>query len=368
MALVITPLTEGQIGAVREFNARLRALEAYREFQIPERPSPNGSGGQKSIREEYFVAMDGSAVRGGYILRHQMFSFCGETRTVAHYRQPVSEGVVNRAYAGLGAQMLITALRMQPLLYALGMGGTEQPLPRMLQAMGWSIRAVPFFFKVNHPCIFLRKIQALRSARWRRLVLDAAAATGAGWLGVRAFETLHRRSVPEARAELVASFGSWADELWRHCAPHYALSAVRDSELLNFLYPEPDARFLRLRVTQNGATRGWAVMLDTQMHGHKQFGDLRVGSIVDCLAQPEDAPCVVSKASELLIERGVDLIVSNQLHESWGAAFRRCGYFEAPSNFAFAMSKKLRAMLEPFDRCAGAIHCNRGDGDGPIHL
>ena len=60
--------------------------------------------------------------------------------------------------------------------------------------------------------------------------------------------------------------------------------AKRDAATLDCLYPPSDPRFIRIRTDH-----GWAVLLDTPMSAHKQFGDLRVGTIVDCLAPPEEA-------------------------------------------------------------------------------
>ena len=114
------------------------------------------------------------------------------------------------------------------------------------------------------------------------------------------------------------------------------------------------------------AVGGWAVVLDTQMKNHKQFGDMRVGTIVDCLAPPDDAATVVRAATRTLEKRGVDLIVSNQLHAAWCAGLAGAGFRRGPSNFLFALAPALAALLE--DAEDGDIHINRGDGDGPIHL
>jgi hypothetical protein len=65
--------------------------------------------------------------------------------------------------------------------------------------------------------------------------------------------------------------------------------AVRDSEALNTLYPASSNRFLCYKVIGGSSVLRWAVLLDTQMRDHKHFGNLRVRSIVDCLASPEHA-------------------------------------------------------------------------------
>jgi hypothetical protein len=375
---------------------------------------------------ELFLAVEGSMVRGGYILRRQNFSVGGAALSAAHYRLPLSEGIVNRSYAMLGLRMVRDALSRERRLYALGMGGWDQPLPAMLKRLGWSMCAVPFLFKVVHPGRFLRHIQALRTNPVRRAALDAAAYTGAGWVAMKALAlfTPSARRLPVCTVDLAPGFFPWADEVWERSRADYALVAQRDAATLERLYPASDSRFLRVR-----AAGGWAVVLDTQMEGHKQFGDMRVGTIVDCLAPPESAGAVIRAAAGLLEQRGVDLIVSNQLHGAWCTVLVESGFRMGPSNYLLALSPALTEAAggnwwggppgprgTPPSRCpnseidilqgagrptgasaadqgvrptnpgatgglgkSGGIglklappfnqfHFNRGDGDGPIHL
>ena len=104
------------------------------------------------------------------------------------------------------------------------------------------------------------------------------------------------------------------------------------------------------------------------MRAHKQFGDMRVGTIVDGLADPDDAGIVVAAAARELEKRGVDLIVSNQTHRMWGDGLRAAGFVSGPSNFIFSASKPLSELLAPFEAGIREAHINRGDGDGPVHL
>jgi hypothetical protein len=127
------------------------------------------------------------------------------------------------------------------------------------------------------------------------------------------------------------------------------------------------------------------------MEGHKQFGDMRVGTIVDCLAPPESAGDVIRAAAGLLEQRRVDLIVSNQLHRAWCTALVESGFRMGPSNYLLALSPALSGAaggektrpqagvdrlkpVPPLQADVGRLkptppfHFNRGDGDGPIHL
>jgi hypothetical protein len=414
MSLEIVAYTQEMVAAVREFNQRLLAGGALADQQFPETPDPGWMPGM-----ELFLAVEGRMVRGGYILRRQSFSVGSDTLAAAHYRLPLSEGIVNRAYAMLGLRMVRDALSREPRLYALGMGGWDKPLPAMLKRLGWSMCAVPFHFKVVHPGRFLRHIQALRTSPLRRAALDVAAYTGASWVAMKtlALFTPSARRLPVCAVDLAAGFVPWADEVWECSRADYALVAGRDAATLERLYPASDPRFLRVR-----AAGGWAVVLDTQMQGHKQFGDMRVGTIVDCLAPQESAGAVIRAAAGLLEQRGVDLIVSNQLHGAWCTALVESGFRMGPSNFLLALSPALAEAAwggqscpqPPFrrlfrvggesrkrqspaesgpegtpqpglatpqfgqDGCQNQkavgrlkpalFHFNRGDGDGPIHL
>ena len=354
MGLEILPYTADRVPAVRSFNERLDAHGVPPDQRFPETPDPGWMPGM-----ELFLAVEGPMVRGGYLLRRQTFAVRGETVNAAHYRLPLSEGLIDRAYAMLGLRMVRDALAREPRLYAMGMGGPDKPLPQMLKRLGWQTSAVPFHFKVVRPARFLRHIRVLRTSWFRRAALDVAAFTGAGWLGMKAFGMARR--LPVQKVELAPGFAAWADEVWQQACALYPLLAVRNAYTLDELYPASDPRFLRVRTPD-----GWALLLDTAMQGHKQFGGMRVGTIVDCLAAPAAAGPVVRAATCLLEERGVDLIVSNQSHAAWSRALLDAGFRTGPSNYLVALSPL-------FAKAAGGAepdqwHFNRGDGDGPIHL
>jgi hypothetical protein len=253
----------------------------------------------------------------------------------------------------------IDALAREPRLYALGMGGWDKPLPQMLKRLGWRACDVPFHFKVLRPSRFLRNIRVVRTSPLRRFALDAAALTGGGWIGMKVAG--HGKRVALQQHQIARHFDDWADSIWEASRDSYALIADRGAATLDSLYPAGETRFHRVR-----ADGGWAVVLDSQMRGHKQFGEMRVGSIVDCLATPGAAGGVIGAATGMLEKRGVDLIVSNQLHHAWSSALEKAGFRKGPSNFLLALSPALAAVAG--DAPDHDLHFNRGDGDGPIHL
>jgi hypothetical protein len=369
MPISIQVYSEDKVPAVKEFNQRLAEGGIAPEFHFPESHVPYWlpRADSQRIYQQYFLAVDEHAVRGGFILKYQEFLVRGQMQMLAYYHLPVSEGIVDKKFAGVGVHMLRSAMKMEPALFALGMGGFDRPLPMMLKAMRWEMGAVPFYYKVNHPSRFFRQIAPLRSSAVRRAAGWTFAATGTGWLGIKTLHWVRTKNIPRGTAEVINTFGPWSDELWQGCSTSYTMIGKRDSFILNILYPH-HRNFLCLKVISAGHTVGWAVVLDTQMENNKYFGGLRVGSIADCLASPEDALTVVEAATRFLENRGVDLVISNHSHKAWCQAFRCVGFLEGPSNFVFAASPDLANKLRPFGENQFQVYLNRGDGDGPVNL
>ncbi len=369
MAITVQPYTEDMVPAVCAFNRVLEAGTVPSRFRFPESSVPAWLPhvGNRHIYQQYYLAVEGDAVRGGFILKYQDFSIGAQIRRIAYYHLPLSQGIVNRAYAGVGVMMLRSALKLEPVLFALGMGGFDNPLPLMLKAMKWKLTAVPFFFRVIHPGLFLREISALKRSPTMRLGAQFASRTGVGWFMIHAAQRFRQKAVNiKIQTDLISEFGSWSDDLWRECSSAYAFIGSRDSATLNMLYPH-GKNFFCLRVTRDSSLLGWAVLLNTQMHRNKYFGNLCVGSIVDCLAAPQHAECIVQTAAEFLVRQGCDLIVTNHTHGQWGLALTRSGFLSGPSNFVFAPSPALADALGPTQGIS-EIFLTRGDGDGPVNL
>jgi hypothetical protein len=246
------------------------------------------------------------------------------------------------------------------------MGGMQERLPKLMEAMGWKLHPVPFYFRVLKHMRFLANIKYLRRQQHRRLALDALRYTGLGGLGFRIAQFRIAMVDSSVHSQPFHSFEKWADELWDRTREEYSLISLRDSKTLNIIYPQTESRFLRLKVVRGKETLGWVVMRDTQLSRHKVFGDMRLGIIVDCLSRPEHALPVIQIATRYLEDRGVDMIVSNQASSAWCKALARSGFLNAPSTSILCLSPKLSERLYPFEVLQDNIHMNRGNGHGPV--
>jgi hypothetical protein len=368
LAISIQPYLPEHEPAVEEFNRRLQQSSGDPDLTFSKTAIPRWlpRANNNAVWNEFFVALEGSAVRGAYGLKHEQFLIRGKgIQRVACYHHPLSEGIIDKSYASVGVLLARDALARQPLLYALGMGGFDRPLAKMLKALGFSLTLIPFYFRVVRPAKFLLEMQSLRQSRWRATLMNMAAATGTGWLAIRAAQgaSILRGGRPgKFAAEEIAEFSDWADDLWNAIKDGVSVAAMRDANTLQLLYPAHVGSLKRLRVSRNGNAIGWAVVGERRKD--PKVGRLRVGSIVDCWALPGNEATVVKAATQSLEEDGFDLIVSNQSHHAWCGAFERVGFLKGPSNFILAASRKLTELLQPFEENRPSFHITRADGDG----
>lgn len=359
----IRPFEAGDQPAIDRLNARLTAGGA----RWPVYGAGPGDDATGPIRSRLYVARDGEEVRGAVWLREHEFVRDGETMRVGWAKYPVAESLVDSAFGGVPGALIFRLVREQPSLMALGMGGRDGAFAKLLRGMGWTGSDVPFYFSFARPSRVLRRLRPLRRTPTRKLLLDAAAFSGLGWLAWRVAEHLTRRTLPSsqaATAEPVEHFGDWADTIWSDVASHYGFLARRDAQMLNTVYPS-HLPVTRLRFRRGGRVIGWAVVTHKDFLGTPDaaFGPLHVGLVADGLARVEDVQAVVSAATAFLRTRNVDLIFSNQSHPVWIAALEAEGFRQGPSQFAFFRSPVLVQAVGGSD---ATMHINRGDCDGPV--
>jgi hypothetical protein len=356
--------------AVARLNARLRAAgvphvlypENEHEQSATERPS--------WVRDRLFVAAQDDEIRAGLWLKEQDFWIDGRTVRAGWAKYPVSESLIDKAFAGIPGSLLFQVMREQPRLMALGLGGHDGPFARLLAGMRWPGLTIPFFVRVVRPARVARELTALRTTRARAMLLDVLAYSGLATVGGaahNAWRAMH--GVPQPRgytSTVEESFDDWADTVWSQCRSEYGFLATRDAAALGQTYTGAYEGVTRLRVDRGGTLAGWACLhrMDGRRPGvSSPFGKLVVGVLADCLAGPRDAAGVAAEATRVLVEQGADLLISHQSHPEWGESLERCGWLRRPSNFAFYRARAMESLIGGAVR-AGTFHLTRGDCDG----
>jgi hypothetical protein len=367
MPLRIHPFESEHALAVKDFNRRMAAGGST--WQFPESPVPSWLAPQPGspVYQEFFLASDGDVVRGAYALQRRPACVGCEDVGLGAWYLPISEGAVDPKHALVATLLMRDALRREPLSYGLGMDGMDSQLSKLAGAMRCERRLVPFFVRIERGARFVREARYVRRSGAAAAVLDVAAATGLATLGAKLVRLALRRGpgLAGASVEAVPEFGTWADELWERCRGHYSFVERRDAATLARIYPPERPRFERLRISRGGRALGWAVLQQAEMRDNPNFGTLHVGRITDAFAAPEDAGAVIRAAADALAARGVDVMLSNQLHPAWCEALRRNAFLTGPSNYVFAPTAPLAERIHAADPDYRRVHVNRGDGDGP---
>ena len=82
--------------------------------------------------------------------------------------------------------------------------------------------------------------------------------------------------------EEIVDFDREFDLIWENAKKHYSFIAVRNSEYLKILYS--DQKFIKLKFIENNQVIGWSISLCSELNNHNYFGNMKLGSIVDCLS------------------------------------------------------------------------------------
>ena len=147
------------------------------------------------------------------------------------------------------------------------------------------------------------------------------------------------------------------------CRSRCSFAVSRDLRTVRELYPLDDReRGYVLRC--EGRPVGWMSARLTRMRDHKYFGDLQVATLLDSVALPGFLRGSVTLASRALAHEGAELLVTNQSHMEWVAAFQAAGYLRGPSNYILALSKQLAADIASQPGGFARMHFTRGDSDG----
>ena len=351
--------------AASAFNRRMRNARAPGAFLLPEQARPPIRSGSASVT--HYVAVDEShEVRGGVICQEHPAVIGGSKERVINIQAPLSEGIIDPAYTFVGPLLIKHVLRQTPHAFIVGMGHVANPLPRLLKAMGWTIRVVPFFFRMLRASSCLRHLSPFRVSRIKRLMAETAAMTGVAALGAR---LIHRpsneseQSASQFQIEPIHRWCGWADAAWDTFAPALSFGVQRTHEVLPFFYPLDSRSPGVWGLKRDGIIEGWFGMVITPMSNNEYFGSLVVATLTDCLGTPNAVRAGMVLAIQEARAQGADLLITNQQHRFMQESCAAAGWREGPSNFLMATSPKLSETFEP-----ETAYVTRRDGDGLVNL
>lgn len=363
------PYQAFHIPLIKTFNKRLQDSGSQHGFYETVHAS-----WPETIPRQFFALLEekleDKQVRGACGIRHQAWSIHGHVHSVRDLQGPVTEGIVNPAYATAAMRMFREALKLFPLLYGWGHGGPDEPIVKLYQAVGFTLLPSPYLFCVTNPGKVLEQNRFFSP--------DSKANLLGKWIGSNTQATHIFRSTSQAlmwsqekirlrglEITTQAAIGDWADTIYHAAKEDYPIHSIRDTEVLSTLYPmvhktQEWNKPTLLLVKEHNLPIGWVSVIQKQTRNHHRYGDMTVGMIADGFCKKEHAPTVIAAAMQYL-RAHVDLIFANQTHPDWQRAFKLCGFLSLANKRPLVVSPEFKKLIGDTP-----VFCTNMDGHGPM--
>ncbi len=244
----------------------------------------------------------------------------------------------------------------------------EPPVLRILTGMKWAHRGVlPQYLRVLNASAVTRNLQL---GGFKGLSVHALARILAGWglaLGQAAwlgFSTFSRPRTARAQVQEEPRFDESYDELWRAVHDRFGACPARDQRYLQQRYGEQPERYRVLGCRQGSRLLGYCIVKLRQFSDDERMGNMRVGTIVDCLFDPT-SPTVLQSLLEAAVrlfeQEEVHAVLCTASHAAVRQLLRANGFLAIPGNLNFAIHNRTALPIQdvPLD----SWHLMRGDSD-----
>jgi hypothetical protein len=258
----------------------------------------------------------------------------------------------------------------------------EPPVLRILTGLKWVHRGIlPQYLRVLNARAVSRNLQL---TGFRGLSLHAGDPSGStrvgfmeplarslgGWgiaLGQAMWLGLTRLGRPghtpmQVREE--RDFDDSYDDLWQAVGGRFGACLARDRTYLQGRFGANPQRYRLLGCRQQDRLLGYCIVKTRQFSADSRMGNMKVGTIVDCLFDPV-APAalqaLLAAAVKLCAREKVDAVLCTASHAAVRRLLRANGFFSIPGNLNFALHNRTPLPIQdiPLD----SWHLMRGDSD-----
>lgn len=281
---------------------------------------------------------------------------------------------------GLVGPLLIREVN-RSLDYALSLH-VEPPVLRILTGLKWVHKGVlPQYLRVLNARgvaenLQVSGIQALASDlgsmtgglrfRWIESLMRVV-----GWCSLAIGGTLWvvvtsvvRPRIAKADVREERMFDESYDQLWHMVGKHFEACFVRDRASLQAKFGPHGERYRILACRRGGQLLGYCIIKTKQFANDSRMGNLKMGTIVDCLFDPtadEVLQTLLEHVVALFAREGVHAVLCTASHRLVRRLLLANGFFPIPGNLNFAFHTRASVLLQdiPLD----GWHLMRGDSD-----
>jgi len=187
------------------------------------------------------------------------------------------------------------------------------------------------------------------------------AAAQALWVGLT-FVARSRAFPLEVREE--KAFDHSYDQLWQSVSGQFGACVARDQRYLEGRFGRHPDRYRVLGCRQKDRLLGYCIVKTKQFSNDPRMGNMKIGTIVDCLFDP-GAPAafqaLLHYALKMCAQEKVHAVLCTSSHAIVRRLLRANGYFSIPGNLNFACHNRTNVPLQ--DIPVESWHLMRGDSD-----
>jgi len=171
------------------------------------------------------------------------------------------------------------------------------------------------------------------------------------------------RAVPvEVREE--QGFDDSYNKLWQAASGRFGACLARDQKYLQRRFGGHPDRYRVLGCRHENRLLGYCIVKTKQFSNDPRMGNMKVGTIVDCLfdsAAPAVFQALLDRALKLCAREGVHAVLCTASHAAVRRLLRGNGFLAIPGNLNFAYHNRTDVPLQ--DIPLESWHLMRGDSD-----
>lgn len=273
----------------------------------------------------------------------------------------------------------IAPLMVKKLNQTLEIGLTlhvEEAALRVFKGVGWRhLGVIPQYVRVLNARRFVRtfvpRVEQFCSGRWSwlrkgptRISTPVAAFVSVGFAGLAILGTVRRWRVPGAAVVEERGFDPSYTQLAERVKGKFGVWVFRDQSYLAERYGRRLGAYRLFACRADDGLRGYCILKLRQFERDPRMGDLRMGTIVDCVFDP-DEPEVLDSLLQSAVTKcrreNIDVVFCSASLGKIGQRLRRHAFIPMPGtlNVAFHDRTDTIGANVPL----GSWHVMRGDSD-----
>ena len=346
--------------------------------EAPTSSSPAPDGNSEPHRAgPIFLFLKGDNVVG-HVASNPIHVSFGSVVTPAHWI--VGFMVLPEYRNGLVGPLLIKEVN-RVLDYALSLH-VEPPVLRILTGLKWVHKGVlPQYLRILNSKELVKNIQpdgieaanaraGIRSllirSRFGRAIVEWVGTIGLA-IGQKLWTSCAFMARPRCTGLSVEEEKGFDDsytDLWNSVAAQFNAAIVRDRAYLQARFGRTISRYQLLVCRRDNRLLGYCILKMKRFSGDSRMGNMKVGSIVDCLfepASPSILQSLIDHAFRWFSREGAHVVFCTASLTAVRRILLRNGFFRIPGNLNFAYHSRVQILTEEIP--LEAWHLMRGDSD-----